>query len=608
MKGCPIPDHTLLRGFIFLASLLLGVFFLWPRPARADAGYALQFDGSTNYVSLGGSNALFGNQSWTGAKTVSAWIKPTGVTAPTIPPTLGQMIVMADRPRIFGISRAVYQGGDRLWVTNMDANDMDTIGIDFTLGEWVHVAFVHDGLTLFAYRNGVLVGAIPSGPTAATARNDGTLFFGGSGRSDPSLYFAGELDEVRFWDTALDGPTIAAWYNRQLDDSHPSWTSLRAYYQMSDGTDTLLSDNSPNGQTGFLLGGMDDGNWIVSGAPVDEGLPTPTATETPAVTATPTNLPTETPPPPTATATLFPPTPTATTLPASEPVEVAAIDTPGYAYTVRVVDGVAYLADVTGGLRIYDVSNPAAPVELGFYLAPRRVYGVAIAGQYAYAAATEAGVRVLDVSDPTGPVEVAAFAFGGFTWAVTIHEGIAYVGDRSGALHIVDVTDPVNPTALSTVVFGSEVLGIAVAGDLAYVAAYTSGLQVVDVSDPSAPVVVGSLPFSRAYDLHLVEQHVFVADGGSGLRIVDVSNPAQPALTGSYKTGGWSRNAFVRRDHAYVGDWTSGVTIVDVADYSAPTLAGLLTMPGKPRDVWIDGNYLYVAAYEGGLRIYDIGP
>ena len=204
---------------ILLLLLLLGagaVLLAGPRAAWADAGYALAFDGSTDYVSLARSSELFGGEGWTGAKTVSAWIKPTGASAPALPPTLGQMIVMADRPRLFGISRAVYQGGDRLWVMNADANGVDFVGIDFTPGEWVHVALVHDGLTLSAYRNGVLVGAIPSGPTAATARNDGTLYFGGSGRPDPSLYFAGELDEVRFWDTALDGPTIAAWYNRSL--------------------------------------------------------------------------------------------------------------------------------------------------------------------------------------------------------------------------------------------------------------------------------------------------------------------------------------------------------------------------------------------------------
>src|SRR5690606_19767480 len=238
------------------------------------------------------------------------------------------MIIMADRPRLFGINRAVYQGGDRLWVMNADANGVDFVGIDFTPGEWVHVALVHDGLTLSAYRNGVLEGAIPSGPTAATARNDGTLYFGGSGRPDPSLYFAGELDEVRFWDTALDGPTIAAWYNRQLDGSHPYGTSLRAYYQMSDGAGIVLSDDSVHGRNGLMHGGMGDDSWVVSGAPLDEGPPTPmaeatetatplpTATSTPPATATPTPLPTETPLPPTATATELP---TATATPDDPP-------------------------------------------------------------------------------------------------------------------------------------------------------------------------------------------------------------------------------------------------------------------------------------------------
>src|SRR5690606_5791537 len=134
---------------LFLLLLVAGAVLLaGPRSAWADAGYALAFDGSTDYVSLARSSELFGGEGWTGAKTVSAWIKPTGASAPALPPTLGQMIIMADRPRLFGISRAVYQGGDRLWVMNADANGVDFVGIEFTPGEWVHVALVHDGLTL----------------------------------------------------------------------------------------------------------------------------------------------------------------------------------------------------------------------------------------------------------------------------------------------------------------------------------------------------------------------------------------------------------------------------------------------------------------------------
>ncbi len=46
----------------------------------------------------------------------------------------------------------------------------------------------------------------------------------------------------------------------------------------------------------------------------------------------------------------------------------------------------AYVADDTAGLRVVDVSNPAAPFEVGFYDTPGSAQGVAVAGAYAYVA------------------------------------------------------------------------------------------------------------------------------------------------------------------------------------------------------------------------------
>ena len=50
---------------------------------------------------------------------------------------------------------------------------------------------------------------------------------------------------------------------------------------------------------------------------------------------------------------------------ASALINVGALDTPVYAHAVAVVGGLAYVADNESGLRIINVSNPAAPVELG---------------------------------------------------------------------------------------------------------------------------------------------------------------------------------------------------------------------------------------------------
>ncbi len=324
--------------FLLLAIITILPAALTAQSVRADTNYALAFNGSPHYVTLPAAATLFNNPAWVSTKTVSAWIypDPAAPAAPAINPASGEVILATDRPRTFGITRANFNGLDRIWVYNADSNGTDLIPVEYTPGTWLNIAIVHDAGTLTVYKNGVLVSAIPSGASAYTT---GTFYMGGSGRSGATTYFKGLLDEARFWNVALDQGTIAAWLAGELTPAHPNYASLAAYYRMSAGLGTTLPDDSGLGQTGILLGGMGDPNWVLSTAfeapptatpnlPTDTPLP-PTDTPSPTATATagpPTDMPTptasatvtDTPlpptdtPSPTATATAGPPTDTPT--------------------------------------------------------------------------------------------------------------------------------------------------------------------------------------------------------------------------------------------------------------------------------------------------------
>lgn len=322
---------------LLMISLLAG---LGTYPARADsAGFALEFDGVNDHVLLGETNTVLEGADWTHTKTMSVWVRPDGSSSPSTSPTTGRLILGNDRPRLFGMTRANYNGQDRLWVWNAAAgNVISFIGITYTPGVWMHVALVHAGGTLSAYKNGELVGSVSSGATALpSGSNGGSLYLGGSARPDTATYWQGRMDEARFWNAALDQATLQGWMQQEANESHPNWGSLAAYYRMSDGSGVSLSDDSGHGHTGTLSGGMSDANWVVSDAfgdasptstptvPVDTPTftpvpPTATSTNPPPPTSTPTNTAvpptatfTNTPAPPTATPTeTIPPTPTDT--------------------------------------------------------------------------------------------------------------------------------------------------------------------------------------------------------------------------------------------------------------------------------------------------------
>ncbi len=67
-------------------------------------------------------------------------------------------------------------------------------------------------------------------------------------------FYAGMIDDVRIWDTVLEWDVIKAWMHKDVDENHPNYNHLRAYYQFNDGNGFTTTDSSPNGFDGSQFG------------------------------------------------------------------------------------------------------------------------------------------------------------------------------------------------------------------------------------------------------------------------------------------------------------------------------------------------------------------
>jgi len=288
-------------------------------------------------------------------------------------------------------------------------------------------------------------------------------------------------------------------------------------------------------------------------------------------------------------------------------VQVGCYDTPGYAWGIQVVGTLAYVADYDSGLRIIDVSNPAAPVHVGYYNTPGYAQGVRVVGTLAYVADGYSGLRIIDVSNPAAPVQRGYYDTPGSAWGVQVIGTLAYVADGSSGLRIIDVSNPAVPVQRGYYDTLGYAYGVQVVGTLAYVADYDSGLRIIDVSNPAAPVQVGyyDTPGS-AQGVQVIGTLAYVADGYSGLGIVNVSTPAAPVLAGYYDTPGYARGVQIVGTLAYVADSGSGLRIIDVSNPAAPVQRGYSDAPGSALGVQVVGTLAYLADYRSGLRIIDV--
>ncbi len=230
--------------------------------------------------------------------------------------------------------------------------------------------------------------------------------------------------------------------------------------------------------------------------------------------------------------------------------------------------GLAFVTDLSVGLRVIDVSDPAAPVALGG-LNTELAAGVEVANGIAYVAGSYAGLRLIDVSNPAVPVEIGVVDTPGIAFDLEVVDSIAYVADYDSGLRVIDVSNPTAPAEIGALDTPGYAYQVEVAGERAYLADGLTGLRVIDVSDPAAPVELGS--FDTPGDtrgVEVVEGIAYLADGSSGLRLVDVSNPAAPEELGVFDTPAFVYDVDVEEGLAYIADARCGLRIIDVSNPS----------------------------------------
>ncbi|MEM9272961.1 MAG: LamG-like jellyroll fold domain-containing protein, partial [Cyanobacteria bacterium P01_F01_bin.143] len=118
-------------------------------------------------------------------------------------------------------------------------------------GEWHHVAFVLDqreyNNTAYIYLDGNLL-AQETDTGLDYPDNEGDTIK--IGTWDNSLFFDGEMRDIRFWNTTRSQTEIQSNLNTQLTGTE---SGLVAYYNLSNNSDTQLIDQTGNGIDGTLV-------------------------------------------------------------------------------------------------------------------------------------------------------------------------------------------------------------------------------------------------------------------------------------------------------------------------------------------------------------------
>ena len=209
-------------------------------------GYALDFDGTNDYVSIGNES----NFDFTTAMTVEAWIK-----VDTFDKEWQAIVTKGDntwRLHRAASTNHISFGTDGVNITDLEGST------DVNDGQWHHIAGVFDGSNKYLYVDGNL-DAFAN--VTGTIDTDNAVVNIAENSQSTDRYFDGLIDEVRIWNIARNQTEIQDNMNDVLSGNE---SGLVAYYKFDQTSGTELYDYTGNDNLGTLQN-MDDSDWVAFG-------------------------------------------------------------------------------------------------------------------------------------------------------------------------------------------------------------------------------------------------------------------------------------------------------------------------------------------------------
>jgi hypothetical protein len=222
-------------------------------------------------------------------------------------------------------------------------------------------------------------------------------------------------------------------------------------------------------------------------------------------------------------------------------------------------------------------------------------------GEVLFLADAWEGLRVVDVSDPAAPREVARmeelvgpkFIVTGGDYAYLINSGqygMPYT------LWVVNISQPEQPLLIDSVmVTVHEVTGLSQSGSFLALAIGFGGVQLYDLTNPTLPTLTGSyMAGEENYcDYVLLSGATVIASFWNGVHLLDISDPTQPRLRNILDTHAESMDR--SGNYLFIGTgYERTILTVNISDPEHPVVANTYTADYEPYGIQYQENYLYV--------------
>jgi len=236
----------------------------------------------------------------------------------------------------------------------------------------------------------------------------------------------------------------------------------------------------------------------------------------------------------------------------------------------------------------------------------------------AYVSCGYSGVKVFGISDPREPTNMANIpsSSSGYAHQFDMRDDLMYIGEGQGGLKIIDLENISSPVTLSQFT-GDYAWDVEVVGNVAFVANGFQGsgdkLTIVNVTDPSTPALLSSfITIGDATDIEVVDNLAFVTTSYAGFTVFDVSNLTNPTQLVQYIGPSTSDadlgDLEIVGDLAFLSYWGKSFKVLSISNLSNIEVIGEFNESLNAFSVHIDTerSLAFLCDLELGLLLLDI--
>jgi hypothetical protein len=219
---------------------------------------------------------------------------------------------------------------------------------------------------------------------------------------------------------------------------------------------------------------------------------------------------------------------------------------PNVPMELSITEGFAYVRNDKGIIRIFDLTNPTAIEEVGVYdppgkILPWEIYGnviqtvrelananplpgFSIGGEYIYVADLDGGLRIIEISDPTSPTEIGSNSLQVSDVEIVADHAYLFAVDDllSISLWLLDISIPTaldDPTLLGII---NVERSMTISGLCSFISRIYALLMESEMSQPWVAEITPKDFIAPLKGVDIVGDVIYVADEEEGLVILQM--------------------------------------------------------------------------------------